>query len=96
MTSHNSIPNEYNVGDVISFLDITECVNGYKTVVGLVLKVSMIKSDFIYSECNNKQEAIRINPEKSNFQYTVMSNQGTFFLFSGDSKTLNYHLLSRI
>ena len=96
MTSHNSILNEYSVGDVISFLDITESVNGYKTVVGLILKVSIIKSDFIYSECNNKQEAIRINPEQSSFQYTVMSNQGTFFLFSGDSKILNYHLLSRI
>ena len=96
MTSHNSIPNEYSVGDVISFLDITESVNGYKTVVGLVLKVSIIKSNFIYSECNNKQEAVKIDPSQSNFQYTVMSNQGTFFLFSGDSKVLNYELISRI
>lgn len=96
MTSHNSIPNEYSVGDVISFLDITESVNGYKTVVGLVLKVSIIKSNFIYSECNNKQEAVTIDPSQSNFQYTVMSNQGTFFLFSGDSKILNYELVSRL
>lgn len=96
MTSHNSIPNEYSVGDVISFLDITESVDGYKTVVGLVLKVSIIKSNFIYSECNNKQEAVKIDPSQSNFQYTVMSNQGTFFLFSGDSKVLNYELISRI
>ena len=94
MTSPSSIQSKFCVGDIISFLDIT--LTSQSIVFGIVVKVVPIKSNFVFSLHNCKNEAIPIDPHKNNYHYTVMSNQGTYFLLSGDSKHLEYKLITNL
>lgn len=94
MTLPNSIQNEFRAGDIISFLDIT--TSSQDLVFGIIIKVVPIKSNFVFSIHNCKNEAVPIDPTKNNYHYTVMTNQGTYFLLSGDSKHLDYKLISSL